>query len=98
MGVKNLWQALERGGAVETLDGAVPAQLDAILAELEDAVVAVDASAWCAAPPCVLSRPPGACLLRARALQRVRLSAAGPLAPAALAAVGPRPRAGSCRR
>jgi hypothetical protein len=46
MGVKHLWKALERGGTVETFDGADPAQHAAIMDELEGAAVAVDLSAW----------------------------------------------------
>jgi hypothetical protein len=46
MGVKNLWQTLQKGGAVEALDGADPSQHAQILEELEGAVVAVDLSAW----------------------------------------------------
>ncbi|KAI8470266.1 MAG: hypothetical protein J3K34DRAFT_510633 [Monoraphidium minutum] len=46
MGVKHLWRTLERGGAVEVLDGGDAAQHDVILEELEGSVVAVDLSAW----------------------------------------------------
>lgn len=46
MGVKHLWRTLEKGGAVEQLDGGDPEQHSAILEELEGAVVAVDLSAW----------------------------------------------------
>lgn len=46
MGVKHLWRTLERGAAVEVLDGGVGEQHDQILEELEGAVVAVDLSAW----------------------------------------------------
>ena len=46
MGVKHLWRTLEKGGAVELLDGAAPQQHDTILEELEGAAVAVDLSAW----------------------------------------------------
>lgn len=46
MGVKHLWRVLERGGAVEVLDGGDAAQHEQILDELEGTVVAVDLSAW----------------------------------------------------
>lgn len=46
MGVKQLWRALERGGAVEALEGADPQQHAEILRELEGSVVAVDLSMW----------------------------------------------------
>jgi hypothetical protein len=46
MGVKHLWRTLEKGGAVELLDGGDAAQHCEILDELEGAAVAVDLSAW----------------------------------------------------
>jgi hypothetical protein len=58
MGVKHLWQTLSKGGAVEVLDGADPRQHAQIMEELEGSVVAVDLSAWCAAP--AGARAPGA--------------------------------------
>ncbi len=44
MGVTNLWKALEKGGAVDSLDGATGHQQ--IVEAVENKVVAVDLSAW----------------------------------------------------
>lgn len=46
MGVTNLWRSLEHGGAVWRLDGSTPAQHEALTAELEGKVLAVDLSVW----------------------------------------------------
>jgi hypothetical protein len=70
MGVKHLWRTLERGGAVEALDGADPAQHDEILHELEGAVVAVDLSAWRARRACAHVAAPACPRIRRRRRRR----------------------------
>eukprot|EP00879_Flechtneria_rotunda_P023086 GHRR01024405.1.p1 GENE.GHRR01024405.1~~GHRR01024405.1.p1 ORF type:complete len:135 (+),score=39.50 GHRR01024405.1:865-1269(+) len=46
MGVNNLWKSLVKGNAVRTLEGSVAGQLQQILQEVENRVIAVDLSAW----------------------------------------------------
>lgn len=46
MGVQNLWKALEKGGAVEKLEGSQAGQHERIVDAVEGKVVAVDLSAW----------------------------------------------------
>lgn len=46
MGVQNLWKALSKGGAVESLEGNQPGHHARIVQAVENKVVAVDLSAW----------------------------------------------------
>lgn len=46
MGVQNLWKALAKGDAVQTLNGSKPGEHSQITEAVENKVVAVDLSAW----------------------------------------------------